>query len=156
MASKVLAVVLCLVAAPAFAQGDLKTAPVHLSLQIVSEKPGERCVRNDASDPAQLVAVPLHRTFHDDFDEHPLLTGRWVPHYAGAGSLPESFYAGGEGSVLGRKTKYNGEQQIYVDPGYGGRGTVPLGLDPFKVRDGVLSIVASRIPSRSQGGVVQQ
>jgi hypothetical protein len=71
---------------------------------------------------------------------------RWH-HYAGVGSLPESFYAGGEGSVLGRKTKYNGEQQIYVDPGYEGRGMVPLGLDPFKVRDGVLSIVASRIPS---------
>jgi hypothetical protein len=147
MASKVLAVVLCLVAAPAFAQGDLKIAPVHLSLQIVSDKPGERCARSVASDPAQLVAVSLHRTFHDDFDEHPLLNGRWVPHYAGAGSLPESFYAGGEGSVLGRKTKYNGEQQIYVDPGYEGRGMVPLGLDPFKVRDGVLSIVASRIPS---------
>ena len=147
MASKVLAVVLCLVAAPAFAQGDLKIAPVHLSLQIVSDKPGERCARSDASGPAQLVVVSLHRTFHDDFDQHPLLNGGWVPHYAGAGSLPESFYAGGEGSVLGRKTKYNGEQQIYVDPGYEGRGMVPLGLNPFKVRDGVLSIVASRIPS---------
>jgi hypothetical protein len=50
MASKVLAVVLCLVAAPAFAQGDLKIAPVQPSLQIVSDKPGERCARSDASD----------------------------------------------------------------------------------------------------------
>jgi len=147
MASKALAVVLCLVTTAALAQGDLKIAPVHLSLQIVSDKPGERCVCSDRSGPAQLVAMPLHRTFHDDFDEHPLLNGRWVPHHAGAGSLPEWFYAGGEGSVLGRKTKYNGEQQIYVDSGYEGRGIVPLGLDPFKVRDGVLSIVVSRIPS---------
>ena len=147
MTSKVMAVALCLAAAPASAQGDLKTAPVRLSLQIVSDKPGERCARSDASDPAPLVTVSLHWTFHDDFDEHPLLNGRWVSHYAGAGSLPESFYAGGEGSVLRRKTKYNGEQQIYVDPGYEGRGMVPLGLNPFKVRDGVLSIVASRIPS---------
>jgi hypothetical protein len=54
--------------------------------------------------------VSLHRTFHDDFDEHPLLSGRWVSHYAGIVSLPESFYAGGEGSDLTRKTKYNGEQ----------------------------------------------
>jgi hypothetical protein len=114
MTSKVMAVVLCLVAAPAFAQGDLKIAPVRLSLQVVSDKPGERCARGEALDPAQLVTVSLHRTFHDDFDQHPLLSGRWVPHYAGAGSLPESFYAGGEGSVLGRKTKYNGEQQVYV------------------------------------------
>ena len=110
MISKILAAVLCLVAAPAFAQGDLKTAPVRLSLQMVSGTPGERCTRSDASDPAPLVTVSLHRTFHDDFDEHPLLSGRWVSHYAGAGSLPESFYAAGEGSVLGRKTKYNGEQ----------------------------------------------
>ena len=57
MTSKVLAVVLCLVAAPVFAQGDLKTAPVRLSLQIMSDKPGERCVRSDASGAAQLVAV---------------------------------------------------------------------------------------------------
>lgn len=147
MTSKVLAIVLCLVAVPAFAQGDLKTAPLRLSLQIVSNTPGERCARSDASNPAPLVSVSLHRTFHDDFDEHPLLSGRWVSHYADAVSLPQSFYAGGEGSDLGRKTKCNGEQQIYVDPGYEGRGMVPLGLDPFKVRDGVLSIVASRTPS---------
>ncbi len=43
MTSKVMAVALCLAAAPASAQGDLKTAPVRLSLQIVSDKPGERC-----------------------------------------------------------------------------------------------------------------
>ena len=147
MTSKVLTAVLCLLPARAFAQGDLKTAPVRLSLQMVGDTPGERCSRSDALDPAPLVTVSLHRTFHDDFDEHPLLNGRWVPHYAGAGSLPESFYAGGEGSDLRRKTKFNGEQQIYVDPGYEGRGMVPLGLDPFKVRDGVLSIVASRTPS---------
>jgi hypothetical protein len=98
MASKVLAVVLCLVAAPAFAQGDLKTAPVRLSLQIASDKPGERCARSDASDPAPLVTVSLHRTFHDDFDEHPLLKGRWVPHYAGAGSLLDR-RPGGRGEI---------------------------------------------------------
>jgi hypothetical protein len=59
MTSRVLAVVLCLVAAPAFARGDLKIAPVHLSLQIVSDKPGERCARSGASDPAPLVAVSI-------------------------------------------------------------------------------------------------
>jgi hypothetical protein len=77
MTSKVMAVALCLAAAPGSAQGDLKTktAPVRLSLQIVSDKPGERCARSDASDPAPLVTVSLHWTFHDDFDEHPLLNG---------------------------------------------------------------------------------
>jgi beta-glucanase (GH16 family) len=88
----------------------------------------------------------LHRTFHDDFDEHPLLNGKWAPHYAGGAAWPEARYWGGEGSDFKRKTTYNGEQQIYVDPRYAGRATTPLGLDPFRVRDGVLSIVASRTP----------
>jgi hypothetical protein len=39
MTSKVLAAVLCLVAAPAFAEGDLKTALVRLCSQIVSTRP---------------------------------------------------------------------------------------------------------------------
>jgi beta-glucanase (GH16 family) len=90
--------------------------------------------------------VSLHRTFHDDFDEHPLLNGKWVPHYAGGAAWPQARYWGGDGSDFKRKTTYNGEQQIYVDPRYGGRATTPLGLDPFKIRDGVLSIVATRTP----------
>ncbi len=69
-----------------------------------------------------------------------------MPHYAGGAAWPEARYWGGDGSDFKRKTTYNGEQQIYVDPRYGGRSTTPLGLDPFKIRDGVLSIVASRTP----------
>jgi hypothetical protein len=61
-------------------------------LQIVSHTPGERCARSDALDLAPLVTVSVHQTFHDDFDEHPLLSGRWASHYAGTVSLPESFY----------------------------------------------------------------
>jgi beta-glucanase (GH16 family) len=89
---------------------------------------------------------PILRTFHDDFDEHPLSQGRWTPHYVGGAAWPEAKYWGGEGSDFKRKTAWNGEQQIYVDPRYGGRSTTPLGLDPFRVRDGLLSITASRTP----------
>ena len=135
---------------------DLKTAPVRLSLQMVNDTPGERCARSEASDPAPPVTVSLHRTFHDDFDEHPLLSGRWVSHCAGAVSLPESFYAGGEGSDLRRKTKYNGEQQIYVDPGYEGARDGPARSRP--VQGSRWRVVDCREPDtfRSQGGVVQQ
>ena len=69
-----------------------------------------------------------------------------MPHYAGGAAWPEARYWGGDGSDFKRKTAWNGEQQIYVDPRYGGRTLTPLGLDPFKVQDGVLSIVASRTP----------
>ena len=134
------------VATGARAGNDLADAPPKLALQIPNDKPGKHCMHIGPSDLATPVTVSLHRTFHDDFDEHPLKSGRWVSHYAGPVVMPESFYAAGDASELRRKTKWNGEQQIYVDPGYEGRGTVPLGLDPFKVQDGTLSIVASRTP----------
>jgi beta-glucanase (GH16 family) len=144
---KVLAIIGCLTAfVPAHAQDDLKTAPAQLTLQVTTDPARERCRRIETSDPTSLMPVSLHRTFHDDFDEHPLLNGKWVPHYAGGASWPQANYWGGDGSDFKRKTTYNGEQQIYVDPRYGGRATIPLGLDPFKIRDGVLSIVATRTP----------
>jgi beta-glucanase (GH16 family) len=144
---RILAMVGCLTAfVPAFAQDDLKTAPAQLTLQVATDLVGERCRRIETSDPTSLMPVSLHRTFHDYFDEHPLLKGKWVSHYAGGAAWPEARYWGGDGSDFKRKTTYNGEQQIYVDPRYGGRATTPLGLDPFKIRDGVLSIVATRTP----------
>jgi beta-glucanase (GH16 family) len=133
--------------APVLAQDDIEVAPTRLSLQVASDPAGERCRRIEMPDPKSLVSVTLHRTFNDDFDEHPLLNGKWVPHYAGGAAWPQARYWGGDGSDFKRKTAYNGEQQIYVDPRYSGRGTTPLALDPFKVRDGVLSIVATRTPA---------
>jgi beta-glucanase (GH16 family) len=135
-----------LVVAPAFAQADLAQAPEKLTLQVVTAILGDRCRMIETPDPASLASVALHRTFHDDFDVHPLVGERWASHYAGGAAWPEARYWGGEGSDFRRKTSYNGEQQIYVDPRYGGRETTPLGLDPFRVRDGILSITASRTP----------
>jgi beta-glucanase (GH16 family) len=133
-------------AAPALALDDLADAPMQLALQVTTDAVSDQCRRNEAPNPASLAPVSLHRTFHDGFDEHPLSGGRWAPHYAGGAAWPAAQYWGGDGSDFKRKTAYNGEQQIYVDPRYGGRTTTPLGLDPFKIRDGVLSIVASRTP----------
>jgi beta-glucanase (GH16 family) len=132
---------------PVLVKDDVNVAPTQLSLQVASDPAGERCRRFDMADPKSFVSVTLHRTFNDDFDKHPLLNGKWVPHYAGGAAWPQARYWGGDGSDFKRKTAYNGEQQIYVDPRYSGRGATPLGLDPFKIRDGVLSIVATRTPA---------
>ena len=132
--------------APAFAQGDLAAAPMQLSLEVTTDSLSQECRRLHASNTQPAATVSLHRTFHDDFDQHPLSSGKWAPHYAGGAAWPEARYWGGDGSDFKRKTAWNGEQQIYVDPRYGGRSTTPLGLNPFSVRDGILSIVASRTP----------
>jgi beta-glucanase (GH16 family) len=148
MTPKVLAVVLCLASlAPAFAQDEVKIAPAPLSLMVRNEPPDETCRRFEPMDASPLATMSLRRTFNDDFDEHPLSKGRWVPHYAGGASWPDARYWGGDGSDFKRKDAWNGEQQIYVDPRYSGRATTPLGLDPFRVHDGILSIVASRTPA---------
>ena len=128
----------------------MQPAPLQLSLLATHDPTGEQCRRVDHIDPADLTPISLHRTFHDDFDEHPLKDGMWVPHYAGGAAWPEAQYWGGAGSQLKRQTKYNGEQQIYVDPRYRGLAPRPLGLDPFRIRSGVLSIVASRTPPELQ------
>jgi beta-glucanase (GH16 family) len=134
-----------------YGSGRAFAQPQELSLQIANDAPGEQCRRFEQVDPTSLVRLTLHRTFHDDFDTHPLSNGLWVPHYAGGAAWPEAQYWGGDGSDAKRKDAWNGEQQIYVDPKYRGRGTTPLGLDPFKVHNGVLSIVASRVPTALKG-----
>ncbi|WP_454624939.1 glycoside hydrolase family 16 protein [Bradyrhizobium cenepequi] len=132
--------------APALAQDDLEAAPAALTLQVTTDPTSSECRRVEDQPPTSLAFLPLHRTFNDDFNEHPLAEARWVPHYAGGAAWPEARYWGGDGSDFKRKTSANGEQQIYVDPRYGGRMNTPLGLDPFRVHNGVLSIVASRTP----------
>jgi Glycosyl hydrolases family 16 len=134
------------VLAPAVAADDQESAPLEMTLPVTTEPSTIQCHRISAQDAPTLSFLPMHRTFNDDFDEHPLSSGRWVPHYAGGAAWPEARYWGGDGSDFKRKTSANGEQQIYVDPRYAGRGSVPLGLDPFRIRAGVLSIVAKRTP----------
>jgi len=144
--AKLLVLIVLVAASPALAEDDLTTAQPQLTLIMTHDELGDGCRRIDTIDASQLAPVSLHRTFHDDFDEHPLKSGRWVPHYAGGAAWPEAQYWGGQGSQLKRQTKPNGEQQIYVDPRYAGLSPKPLGLDPFRVHNGVLSIVASRTP----------
>jgi hypothetical protein len=83
-------------------RSDLKAAPGQLSLTATNDAFDELCRRIAPSDP--VAHVSLHRTFHDDFDEHPLAHGKWEPHYAGGAAWPEARYWGGDGSDFKRKT----------------------------------------------------
>ena len=110
---------------PASAQVDLSEAPARLSLQVAGDPAGANCRPIVIAQHVPLIPVAMHLTFHDDFNEHPLSNGKWTPHYAGGAAWPDARYWGGDGSDFKRKTSANGEQQIYVDPRYAGRGTTP-------------------------------
>ena len=112
MNTKALALIGCLVGLPpCFAQDRLQTAPEQLTLPATRDPASEQCRRVDKVDAADFGSLSLHRTFHDDFDEHPLKHGKWLPHYSGGAAWPEAQYWGGARSQLKRQTKYNGENQ---------------------------------------------
>jgi beta-glucanase (GH16 family) len=78
-------------------------------------------------------------TFDDEFNTLSLndgASGTWTTHYP---------FNGGNGSD--RTLAVTHEAEINVDPGYAGTGTTPLGLDPFAISNGVLSITAAPTPS---------
>src|SRR6202012_3619986 len=112
---------------PAIAQDRLQDAPTDLSLLATHDPVSDTCRRVENIDLMNLVPMSPPRTFHDDFDEHPLKHDRWLPYYSGGAAWPLAQYFGGPRSQLKRQTKYNGEQQIYVDPHYRGLALRGLG-----------------------------
>jgi beta-glucanase (GH16 family) len=78
-------------------------------------------------------------TFADEFTQLSFndgITGTWATYYP---------FDGGSGT--NRTLAVNHEAEIYVDPGYAGTGSTPLGLNPFSITNGVLSIAAAPTPS---------
>src|SRR5438132_4206164 len=100
---RVLIIAALMASLPASAQETQRAAPTQLSLMAASDPAGEQCRRIDPAS-TLLATVPMHRTFHDDFDEHPLSTGKWTPHYAGGAAWPEARYWRGDGSAFKRTT----------------------------------------------------
>lgn len=79
-------------------------------------------------------------TFFDDFDRLALGVapdGVWTPRYG----------YGGYNDLASRTLPNNREEQIYVDPAFTGEGHAPLELDPFSIKDSVLTITASPAPA---------
>lgn len=85
-------------------------------------------------------------TFRDDFDKLRLYRdagGIWTPYYP---------YAGPD-EVGSRTLKSNGERQVYVDPRLKGSGAHALGLNPFRVRNGHLQIIAAPVRSEHKAAL---
>ncbi|RTM05627.1 MAG: glycosyl hydrolase family protein, partial [Bradyrhizobiaceae bacterium] len=85
----------------------------------------------------------LSLTFNDDFNSLSLsngVSGIWSTTFGFVGATPLS----------SRTLQATGEQQIYVDSGYAGTGATALGLDPFSINNGVLSITAQATPTDLQ------
>jgi serralysin len=88
----------------------------------------------------------LKMTFHDEFNSLSLYNATTK-----AGTWKTSYTYGpsdGYNSINSRTLSGNGELQIYVDPTYAGdpaKSSSSLGLNPFAVSNGVLSITAEKL-----------
>ena len=103
-----------------------------------------------ASLSAADFALPLNlsgaaTSFDDEFNSLSLYnpttgTGVWKTNFISGvqGGGPQGYSSRNLGA---------GEQQIYVDPAYTGDGNTALGLDPFSINNGVLTITAANTPT---------
>lgn len=114
--------------APAPAGDSMPTA---LTLEVPSAPADTQCVLTAKGAPMRKIAVS--RTFAEPFDR--LDMKRWMPHYDGGYDWP-----------VKRTLAGTGEQQFYVDKGYRGTAPRPLGLNPFSVTNGTLTITGDKIP----------
>jgi len=94
------------------------------------------------ADNFQLSIDPskLKLTFADEFNSLSLQTksaggGIWTTSYPWSGYTTQAAHT------------IAGEQEVYVDPQFAGTGATALGINPFKVADGVLTITPTLTPA---------
>lgn len=111
--------------------------PLNRVLARVDYRPGKSRVAGTKT-AAVSFSIPRHTlAFADDFDDADLDR---INEQATGGS--ERAPAWRSRYRHGRAQAINGEKQIYVDPAFAGTGSEPLGLQPFSIAGGVLSIRA--------------
>ena len=81
--------------------------------------------------------------FSDGFDKLSL----WNPVSNPGGTWRDDFGYGGYGTISSRTLVSNHEAEVYMDAGFKGTGPVALGIDPFAVSNGVLTITAAPTPT---------
>lgn len=89
----------------------------------------------------------LTLAFDDEFNSLSLSNGQ-------TGTWATTYGYGGVDALTSRTIPSNSEQQIYVDSNYAGAGggaTTSLGINPFSITGGVLSITAQATPSADLG-----
>ena len=93
--------------------------------------------------PSGFVPAGYRLTFGDDFDDNDV------------SRINENAVGGRPGAPAWRSryrhdrhTIINGEKQVYVDPAYRGSGQNALGLQPFSIASGVLTISATPLAER--------
>ena len=93
-----------------------------------------------------------HQTFSEDFNALSLWNGQSGAASSGVWSTHYDY--GANPNTLGDRTlPTSHEKEIYVDPNFTGSGTTALGLNPFLINNGVLTITASQIPTAALGAV---
>ena len=95
----------------------------------------------------QLDTSQMTMTFDGEFNSLSLYNpttgqGVWKTNYA-SGDQATS----GAQSYSSRTLTGNAEQEIYVDPTYQGTSSSALGLNPFSINNGILTITGSKAPS---------
>ena len=129
------AIGLSAVPAPGVAQDDLDVAPGRISLQVTTDPSMIECRKLETVNPgiARLpAAAPDLSTMISTSIR--LSTGRGCRITPAAPRGRKRATGAATAPTSSARPACNGEQQIYVDPRYGGRATTPLGLDPFRVR----------------------
>jgi hypothetical protein len=106
----------------------------------------ERATLNADAFQLELDRRDLVKTFGDEFSTFRCFAEGTEDGRKGGGIWRTNFGYAGPQDLGSRSLGSNGEKQVYVDRGFRGTSDKPLGLDPFRVENGVLDIVADRTP----------
>jgi hypothetical protein len=114
--------------------------PAPTLAQAPAAAPAPAAATGGATNKSGFVPAGYHLTFGDDFDDNDV------------SRINENAVGGRPGAPAwrsryrhDRSTIINGEKQVYVDSAYRGSSESPLGLQPFSIASGVLTISATPI-----------
>jgi hypothetical protein len=120
-------------------------SPDRLTLLVPHDPVNLSCA--PPAESAPVLEKTLRRTFFEDFSNFLLPSRRWETNYGDDACSRYPTVARNRCERHSR-THYDSpnENQVYVDPDFPGTSRKPLGLNPFNLKNGVLSISAQTTP----------